>query len=85
MLEGLAGEAVALGHLRGDVDATQFVWRLEVIYLSHHVSRRLVRDPDADTRALAAFEDLVAPSLPGRASAEGRAEPTTGQTGEAGR
>ena len=82
MLEDLVGEAVALGHLRGDVDATQFVWRLEGIYLAHHVSRRLVRDPDADARALAAFEDLVAPSLPGRASDAERAEPATGQTGE---
>lgn len=70
MLERLVREAVALGHLREDVDADQFVWELDGIYLSHHVSQRLMRDPDADARALAAFEALVASSLPGRAPAE---------------
>jgi AcrR family transcriptional regulator len=81
MLEGLVREAVALGHLRGDLDVTQFVWELDGIYLAHHVSQRLMRDPDADARALAAFEVLVASSLPGRASDPGMAnratEPTT--------
>ncbi len=64
MLEGLVREAVALGHLRGDLDAAQFVWELDGIYLAHHVSQRLVRDPDADARANAAFEALVASSRP---------------------
>ena len=73
MLRGLVEEAVRLEHLGEDVDAARFVWRLEGIYLSHHVSRRLVRDPDADACALEAFEDLVASSLPGRTSdPEGR-------------
>jgi AcrR family transcriptional regulator len=62
MLEGLVREAVALGHLRGDLDAAQFVWELDGIYLAHHVSQRLMRDPDADARANAAFEALVASS-----------------------
>ena len=67
MLAGLVGEAVGLGHLRGDLDVSQFVWQLEGIYLAHHVSQRLMRDPDADARAHAAFEALVASSLPGQA------------------
>ena len=66
MLEELVKEAVELGHLEEDLDAVQFVWQLEGIYLSHHVSQRLMRDPEADARALAAFDGLVASSLSGR-------------------
>lgn len=66
MLRGLVGDAVALGHLREDLDAAQFVWQLNGIYLSHHLSQRLMRDPEADTRARAAFEALIASSLPSR-------------------
>jgi AcrR family transcriptional regulator len=66
MLEELVREAVALGHLGEDLDAVQFVWQLEGIYLSHHVSQRLMRDPEADARALAAFDGLVASSLSGQ-------------------
>jgi AcrR family transcriptional regulator len=65
MLEGLVRKAVELGHLREDLDATQFVWQLDGIYLSHHVSQRLMMDPEADARALTAFEKLVTSSLPG--------------------
>jgi AcrR family transcriptional regulator len=83
VLTGLVEEAVALGHLREDTDASQFVWQLQGIYLSHHLSQRMMRDPDADARALAAFKALVASSLPGRASDPGRgnraAEPTAGE------
>lgn len=67
MLTGFVGEAVALGHLRDELDAAQFVWQLDGVYLSHHVSRRLMRDPEADARAHAAFEVLVASALPGQA------------------
>lgn len=77
MLEGLAREAMALGHLREDLDVEQFVWDLDGIYLAHHVSQRLMRDPDADARALAAFETLVASSLPGQASEPGRGNRAT--------
>lgn len=63
-LEGLVAEAVALGHLREDTDRAQFVWELAGVYLSHHLSQRLMRDPDADARAHTAFEALVASSLP---------------------
>jgi AcrR family transcriptional regulator len=81
-LEGLVREAVALGHLREDLDVEQFVWELDGIYLAHHVSQRLMRDSDADARALAAFEALVAPSLPERAPDPGRANRATEQTTE---
>ena len=64
MLEGLVRKAVELGHLSEDLDAAQFIWQLDGIYLSHHVSQRLMRDPEADARALTAFEKLVASSLP---------------------
>lgn len=66
MLEGMVKQAVNLGHFREDLDAAQFVWQLDGIYLSHHVSQRLMRDSEADARALTAFERLVASSLPGR-------------------
>jgi AcrR family transcriptional regulator len=73
MLEGLVRKAVELGHLSEDLDAAQFVWQLDGIYLSHHVSQRLMRDPEADARALTAFEKLVASSLPGlKTQPEGR-------------
>jgi AcrR family transcriptional regulator len=64
MLEGLVRKAVELGHLREDLDATQFVWQLDGIYLSHHVSQRLMMDPEADARAVTAFRTLIDRSLP---------------------
>jgi AcrR family transcriptional regulator len=82
MLAGLVGQAVALGHLRGDVDVEQFVWQLEGIYLAHHVSQRLMRDPEADARAHAAFGTLVASSLPGRAPDPGGSKRATEPTRE---
>jgi len=66
MLEGLVREAVELGQLEEGLDAVQFVWQLEGIYLSHHVSQRLMRDPEADARALTAFDELVVSSLSGQ-------------------
>jgi AcrR family transcriptional regulator len=62
MLESLVLKAVDLGQLREDLDAAQFVWQLDGLYLAHHVSQRLMRDPHADARALATFENLVASS-----------------------
>ena len=61
---GLVGEAVALGHLPENLDAGQFAWQLFGIYLAHHVSERLVRDPEADARANTAFESLLASASP---------------------
>jgi hypothetical protein len=45
--------------------------------MMNHVSQRLARDPDADAHALAAFEALVASSLPERTSNPGGAGRTT--------
>lgn len=75
MLVGLVNEAMALGHLGDDLDAVQFVWELNGVYLSHHVSQRLTRDPEADARALAAFETLVASSRPEQSSEPGGVKP----------
>lgn len=62
LLAGLARDAVALGDLRADLDVEQFVWELCGVYLSHHASRRFLRDPDADRRAALAFGALVSRS-----------------------
>lgn len=64
LLEQFAAQAVDLGHLRADLDVSQFVWELCGIYLSHHVAQRFVRLPDADARAAAAFESLLDRSKP---------------------
>ncbi len=63
-LQKMVEEAVGLGHLKENLDAAQFVWLLGGIYLSHHVSQRLMRDPEADMRAQFAFNALVAASQP---------------------
>lgn len=64
LLLELVGRAVALGHLREDLDIEQFVWELSGLYLSHHVSVRFNRRPDADHRAATAFQALLDRSRP---------------------
>ena len=64
LLLQLVTRAVELGHLRADLDPEQFVWELSGIYLSHHVAVRFNRRPDADQRAFAAFQSLLARSRP---------------------
>ena len=59
LLTQLTRQAVELGHLRADLDASQFVWELCGIYLSHHVSRRFLRDPRSEKRAQAAFASML--------------------------
>ena len=59
LLCGLTREAVVLGDLDADLDVDQFVWELCGVYLSHHASRRFLRDPKADERAILAFEALL--------------------------
>ncbi len=59
LLVQLVQEAVALGHLRPDLDAEQFVWELSGLYLSHHASLRFLRDPKADARAETALQALL--------------------------
>jgi len=63
-LKGLTNVAVERGEFRSNLDAEQFVWELCGIYLSHHASYRFVRDPNANARALEAFDRLLRDSLP---------------------
>lgn len=52
-------KAVACGELQADIDIDQFVFELNGIYQVTQQNRRLFDDPDADRRALAAFDRLV--------------------------
>lgn len=52
-------KAVEAGDLRADTDAEQFAFEMEGIYQVTQQSRRLLNDPDADRRALVAFDRLV--------------------------
>ena len=58
LLTGLVGEAVRRGDFRKSLDATQFVWELCGIYLSHHTSSRFLKQGDADQRAKTAVDAL---------------------------
>jgi AcrR family transcriptional regulator len=64
LLSRLVREAIDRRELAPDTDVDSFVWQLIGIYLAHHVAQRLTRDPDADGRAHAAFEALVAAAQP---------------------
>jgi AcrR family transcriptional regulator len=55
-----ASYAARSGQLRADLDGEQFAFEMYGIYLGYHNARRLQRDPDAERRARAAFEALVA-------------------------
>jgi AcrR family transcriptional regulator len=76
LLTSMVREAVELGHLRDDLDPAQFAWQINGIYLAHHVSQRLTRDPEADARAQAAFEGLIIASLPAQYAAPDGAQRT---------
>lgn len=69
--------AIALGQLRSDTNVDQFVWELCGIYLSHHVSLRFVRDPNADQYARVALESLLALWMPVEKPKTGRPSPKT--------
>jgi AcrR family transcriptional regulator len=58
-LVATVAKAVATGELRADTDAEQFAFEMEGIYQVAQQSRRLLNDPDADRRALVAFDRLV--------------------------
>jgi len=51
--------AVSEGDFVDDVDVEQFAFELEGIMLAHHHSSRMMRDPDAESRARTAFDRLV--------------------------
>lgn len=55
----IVAKAVETGELRPDTDIEQFVFELNGIYQATQQNRRLFNDPDADRRALAAFDRLV--------------------------
>jgi AcrR family transcriptional regulator len=63
-LTKLVQRAIALGHLRSDLDVEQFIWELSGIYLSHHAAHRFLRSRDADKRAHLAFAALIERALP---------------------
>ena len=60
VLAGFVRAAMAEGHLPQALDVEQVVWELTGIYLAHHAALRLVRAPDAEDRAQAAFLRLIA-------------------------
>ena len=60
VLAGFVRGAIAEGHLPETLDVEQVVWEMTGIYLAHHAALRLVRAPDADERAQAAFSRLIA-------------------------
>jgi AcrR family transcriptional regulator len=72
-LTELVRGAIKTGELRPGLDVDQFVWELCGIYLTHHVSHRLIHDPHATKRAQTAFTELVNRSRP-----TARAKPTSG-------
>lgn len=57
-----AGIAVAEGHFREDLDTEQFAYDLYSIILAYHHFHRLLQDPQAEERALKAFDELLAMS-----------------------
>lgn len=52
--------AVAEGHLRKDLDVEQLTFELYALLLGYNHRKRLLRAPDADRRARAAFDRLIA-------------------------
>lgn len=52
-------KAVETGELRAGIDIEQFVFELNGIYQATQQNRRLLNDPEADRRALVAFDRLV--------------------------
>jgi AcrR family transcriptional regulator len=60
LLTDTVRKAIGCGDLRADTDPDQFVFELTGIYQAAQQSRRLLNDPNADQRALTAFERLVA-------------------------
>ncbi len=62
-LSALVTRTVEKKEFRADLDVEQLVWELGGIYLSHHVSRRFSRDPQADMRARRAIDKLLESAL----------------------
>jgi AcrR family transcriptional regulator len=56
--------AVGQGHLRADLDVGQFVFDMMGVIFAYHHSARLLKASEAESRARAAFERLVAAASP---------------------
>jgi AcrR family transcriptional regulator len=63
--------AVDEGHLRADTDVGQLLFEIHGLILALHHDARFLRHAGAETRARAAFERLVADSVPTRAARAG--------------
>lgn len=55
---------IEAGHFRTDVDPALFAFQVYGIVLSYYHSARLFRDPDAKSRAIAAFDSIVTSARP---------------------
>ncbi len=55
-----ARRAIEAGDFREDIDTEQLAHDLYSIFLGYHHARRLLRDPNAETRTRRAFEQLIA-------------------------
>jgi len=51
--------AVEEGHFRSEIDPEQFAFELYGIFLAFHLYQRLLREPEARTRARQAFQRLI--------------------------
>lgn len=54
-----AARAVSAARFRADLDVEQFAQDINGVLLAYNQARRLLRDPDAETRARRAFERLL--------------------------
>ena len=61
-----AAHAVSAGDFRDDLDPEQYAFELLGIMLAYHQEKRLFRAPNAEKRARAAFERLLAAARPPR-------------------
>ncbi len=59
VIEGAAKRAMVAGDFRPDLDEAQFSHDFHSILLGFNQALRLVRDPDAGTKAQRAFERLL--------------------------
>jgi AcrR family transcriptional regulator len=50
------------GHFRADLDPDQFAWEFHAITLAFHYFHRMIRDPQAESRARTSFKHLISNS-----------------------
>ncbi len=58
-LANAARIAIKEGHFRDDLDGAQFAYDFYSVILAYHHFHRLIRDPQAETRARSGFERLL--------------------------